>query len=62
MEMNMKTQSEILVEMIAPQLVTAKLLLQEDTDKYKEKISLGTMKAEDWLMAIEKALDKEDAK
>lgn len=58
----MKTPSEQLVEMIAPELVKAKLLLPEDAEKYRGKLASGTMKSEDWLMAVEKAMDKEDAK
>lgn len=58
----MKTPSEHLVEMIAPLLVTAKLILPDDAKKYKSKLASGSMKAEDWLMAVEKAMDKEDAK
>lgn len=57
----MKTPSEELAELILPLLAESKLLLPEDADKYKTKMASGTMKAEDWLLAAEKALDKETA-
>jgi len=57
-EAYMKSPSEELVEVIAPMLVDGGLLLQKDAEKYKAKIAAGTMKAEDWLLATEKALAK----
>jgi hypothetical protein len=57
----MKSPSEELVEIICPLLVTDKLLLPDDIEKYRRKISAGTIKAEDWLLAMEKALAKESA-
>ena len=54
----MTTPSEALAELIAPLLVERKIFLQEDAQKYKSRIAAGTMKPEDWLLAIEKALDK----
>lgn len=57
----MKTPSEELTELILPLLAEIKLLLPEDADKYKTKMASGTMKVEDWLLAAEKALDKEAA-
>lgn len=57
-EVYMKSPSEELVEVIAPLLVDGGLLLPEDAEKYKDKIAGGTMKAEDWLLATEKALEK----
>lgn len=55
----MKLSSEELVETISPLLVEHKLFLPDDAKKYKPKIACGTMKAEDWLMAVENALAKE---
>lgn len=55
----MNNPSEVLTEIIAPILVERKLVLQEDVQKYKDKIATGTMKPEDWLLAIEKSLDKD---
>jgi len=50
--------SEALTDLIASLLVERKLFLQEDAQKYRDKIATGTMKPEDWLLAIEKALQK----
>jgi hypothetical protein len=58
----MTTPSESLADLIAPLLVKDKLFLQEDALKYKSRIAAGTMKAEDWLLAIDKAQNKEGAK
>ena len=57
-EAYMKSPSEELIELIAPLLVGGGLLLPEDAEKYTDKIAAGTMKAEDWLLATEKALVK----
>lgn len=57
----MKTPSEELAELILPLLAETRLLLPEDANKYKAKLASGTMKSEDWLLAVEKALDKEAA-
>ncbi|MDA8152551.1 MAG: hypothetical protein M0003_07515 [Acidithiobacillus sp.] len=56
--MNMKSPSEELAEVIAPLLEGKGLLLPEDIAKSKAKIAVGTMKAEDWLLAAEKAVAK----
>lgn len=55
----MKNLAEALTDLIAPLLVERKLLLEEDAQKFKVKIAAGTMKPEDWLLAIEKSLDKD---
>lgn len=55
----MTTPSETLAEVIAPLLVQFKLFLPEDATKCKAKLAAGGMKSEDWLLAVEKALDKE---
>jgi hypothetical protein len=55
----MKTPCDSLVEEIIPQLITLKLFLPEDTEKYRTKLTSGTMKEEDWLLAVEKAIEKE---
>jgi hypothetical protein len=57
----MKSPSEELVEGVAPLLVENKFFLPDDAEKYKANIATGSMKAEDWLLAVEKALAKEDA-
>lgn len=51
--------SESLTERISSLLAEEKIFLEEDAKKYNSKIAAGTMKSEDWLLAIEKALDKE---
>lgn len=58
----MNNLSEALTEIIVPLLVEQKLVLQEDAQKYKDKIATGTMRPEDWLLAIEKSLDKDAGK
>lgn len=55
----MKLPSEALAEGIVPLLIETKLFLAEDAENYKGKLATGGMKAEDWLLAVEKALDKE---
>lgn len=55
----MKTQSEELVETMMPLLVADGHLLQEDVLKLKTKLATGGMKSEDWLLAVENALEKE---
>ncbi|MDO1510784.1 MULTISPECIES: hypothetical protein [unclassified Neisseria] len=57
----MKSPSEELIELISPVLVEKKLFLASDLERYREKIILGVMKPEDWLLAVEKAIDKEKA-
>lgn len=54
----MKSPSETLAEVIAPLLINGGLLLSEDVEKSRAKIAAGTMKAEDWLLAAEKAVAK----
>lgn len=57
----MKTPSEQLVEIFLPLLVQEGLVLAEDAKQYSTKLSTGTMKAEDWLLAAQKSLDKKKA-
>lgn len=58
----MKTQSEELSENIVALLVAEKLLLEGDGVKLNPKMAGGKMKASDWLLAVEKAMEKEAAK
>ena len=58
----MTTPSETLADLIGSLLVERKLFLPEDAQKCKAKITAGTMKPEDWLLAIEKAQDKDAGK
>jgi len=53
----LKTPSEQLVEIFLPLLVQEGLVLTEDAKQYGPKLSAGTMKAEDWLLAAQKSLD-----
>ncbi len=55
----MMNPAEALTDLIAPLLVERKLFLEEDAQKCKAKIAAGTMKPEDWLIAIENALHKD---
>lgn len=55
----MTTPSEALIEVILPLLVEGKLFLLDDATKYKAKLAAGNMKAEDWLLVVEKAHEKE---
>ena len=54
----MKSPDEELIELIFPSLIEEKLFLATDLERYQEKIATGSMKEEDWLLAIEKAIDK----
>lgn len=58
----MTTPSEALVEMILPLLVERKLFTSDDAVKHKTKLGAGNMKAEDWLLVVEKAHEKEASK
>lgn len=55
----MKSLSEELVEIVAPLLIQGGFFLATDFDTYKAKLAAGTLKAEDWLMAVENAMTKE---
>ena len=48
---------EIII-IIFPSLIEEKLFLVTDLERYQVKIATGSMKEEDWLLAIEKAIDK----
>lgn len=54
-----KTPSEILAEKIVGVLADKKLVLTGDVKKISLNLAAGKLKAEDWRMAVEKALDKE---
>ncbi len=55
----MTTPSDALTEVIIPLLVQGGLFLPDDAAICKDKLVAGGMKPEDWLLAVEKALDKE---
>ena len=56
-----KPPNEELVDLVTPLLVEGKLLLPEDAERLRSKIAAGTIKAEDWLLAVEKSMAKERA-
>ena len=57
---SLKSPSELLAERIASALVDQKLLLVEDAKRIRPYLASGKMKAEDWRLLAEKALDKEE--
>lgn len=54
----MGTPSEEVITAVVHALKEKGLLLPEDSDKLKAKIVAGTIKAEDWFLAAEKAVIK----
>lgn len=55
----MGTPSEEVAKEVVFALAGENLLLPNDGEKLKAKIAAGTIKAEDWLLAAQKAVDKE---
>jgi hypothetical protein len=55
----MKTLSEILAEKVLAILAEQKLFVTDDAARYQDKFASGKMKAEDWRLAVEKAIDKD---
>lgn len=55
----MGAPSEEVVKEVVRVLTEENLLLPNDGEKLKSKIATGTIKAEDWLLAAQKAVDKE---
>lgn len=55
----MGTPSEEVAKEVVCALTEENLLLPNDGEKLKAKIAAGTIKAEDWLLAAQKAVDKE---
>lgn len=58
-EENDKTPSEELAEILTNALLDKGLILKEDAPHTSLEIASGKLKAEDWRLLIEKALDKE---
>lgn len=54
----MNTLSEDLARKVLPILAERKLVLAEDVERYAIKLASGKMKAEDWRLLVEKAMDK----
>jgi ribosomal protein S1 len=55
----LKTPSEVLAEKVVAGLVAKALVLSNDAKKLTVNISTGKLKAEDWRLVIEKAIDKD---
>jgi hypothetical protein len=58
----METPSQQLAARILKKLVGQKLLLKDDIRRLAPKLADGTLRPEDWQLAIEKAIDKKDSK
>ncbi|BBA34073.1 uncharacterized protein sS8_2121 [Methylocaldum marinum] len=56
-----KAPSELLAEQIAHELVDKALVLANDAKTMQRSLAAGKLKAEDWRLLIEKAIDKGDA-
>ena len=54
-----KTPSEELAEIVSSALLGSGLILEKDAPYITPEIASGKLKAEDWRLLIEKALDKE---
>ena len=54
----MNTLSEDLARKVLPILADRNLVLAEDVERYIVKLASGKMKAEDWRLLVEKAMDK----
>ncbi len=58
-EENDKTPAEELAEIVTNALLDEGLILKEDAPHTSREIASGKLRAEDWRLLIEKALDKE---
>lgn len=56
----MTTPSEQLAEIVVNRLPKEGLLLESDAAKLQSKLEKGTLKSEDWRLAVEKVLLKEE--
>ena len=56
-----QTPSEQLAEKILVALEAAKFVLPADTKKIANNLASGKLRAEDWRLVIEKAIDKGNA-
>lgn len=54
----MNTSSEELAQKIIERLVAEKIVTVEEAESLRLKLSEGKMQAEDWRLAIEKAIDE----
>ncbi len=53
-----KTPSEILAEKVVGVLAERELVLADDIQQMSLDLAIGKLRAEDWRVAIEKAIDK----
>ncbi len=58
----MGTPSEQLAEKIIERLISEKLVSETDGKKMFVNLAAGTLKAEDWRLPIENAIEREKAK
>ena len=54
-----KTPSEALAEIVTSRLVEGTLVLEADRVDLQKDMATGKLKAEDWRLFVEKAIDKE---
>lgn len=57
----MTTPSEELAERVAARLVKEGLILRDDEDRLRKKLADGTAKADDWKIAVEKTVLKQES-
>lgn len=58
----METPSEKLALLILDRLIESKVLAPGDRDKMQSKLAEGKLTRDDWRLAIELAMDKEEQK
>ena len=58
----METPSQKLAARILKRLADAKLLREADAQALASKLAAGSLKQEDWRLAVEKALEKKGTK
>lgn len=54
-----KTPSELLAAKVAEVLVEKAVITKTDAQKFTQSLASGKLKAEDWRVLVEKAIDKE---
>lgn len=54
----LKTPSELLAEKITSELADKTIVLADDAKKMQRSLATGKLKAEDWRLYIEKAIDR----
>lgn len=61
LELQINLPSKLLAIKVAETLVEGNLILKSDVQRFIQFLALGKLKAEDWRMFVEKAIDKEAA-